>query len=199
MPKRTMITRTLLLTLVFGLTIHLQLSWAQKKGATATIHQGIVVKAEQTQLKSGAAKGALVGGTVGLATSRGKSSSKKTRNTIIGAGVGGAAKAASEGDRMAMAYTVKVSDSSMISVVTDQTELRIGDCVAVEQRGDMANIRRLSPAACGEGSKEAVKELEEEFKEEADECLDAKQLLLAAGADDDLDLLIRKIKILCDH
>ena len=168
---------------------------AQKSGQSATITIGVVKQAERITLQStGGGKGALVGGALGVAS--GSSSKKRTRNAIIGAGAGAAL--ASSGPSEGMQYTVQVADGSAIIVVSDQTQIQVGDCVTVEQSGDRANIRRQDPAACQPSSKEAIAAVEDELIENAEECAAAKQELLAAESTEELELASAKAKILCN-
>ena len=132
---------------------------AQQKGQSAKISHGVVVGAEKVNLKNNdAAKGALVGGTIAYASTSGGSSSKKRRNTALGATAGGllGRSPAEEG----MLYTVNTGNSS-IQVVTDQTEIHMDDCVVVEETSKGANIRRVSPEVCNPQSQTVVDELEE--------------------------------------
>jgi outer membrane lipoprotein SlyB len=171
--------------------------FAQKAGQSAKISTGIVENVQRVQLDSEAGKGALVGGALGLLSAGGKSSSKKARNTIIGAGAGGALAGAAQGSRDGVAYTVRTGEGSTIRVVTDQTEIRIGDCVVVEETGSTANVRRVTPVTCESASAKAREELQDSFAQEANECHNAKQKLIEATTTDELDLARRKMEILC--
>ena len=169
---------------------------AQQKGQSVSVQHGVVVGSEKVKLKNNdALKGALVGGTIGYASTSGGSSSKKRRNTALGATAGGlvAAKPAEEG----MLYTVDLGNGK-VQVVTDQTEIHMGDCVVVEQSSKGANIRRTSPEVCDPASAEVVADLEAEFQEEAMECIDARKELGAAKTDADFDRALRKVEILCE-
>ena len=80
-------------------------AWAQKAGQSVTIQYG-TIGSREVDLQSGAVpKGAVVGGALGLASAGGKSSSKKARNAILGAGAGGAIAGASQGGRRACSTT----------------------------------------------------------------------------------------------
>ena len=169
---------------------------AQQKGQSAKISHGIVVGVEKVKLKNNdALKGALVGGTIAFASTSGGSSSKKRRNTALGATAGGliARKPAEEG----MLYTVNTGNSA-IQVVTDQTEIHMDDCVVVEETSKGANIRRVSPDVCYPQSQDVVDALEGEFQEEAAECAAAKSELAAAQTDAELDRAMTKVSILCN-
>ena len=169
---------------------------AQQKGQSAKISHGVVVGAEKVKLKNNdALKGALVGGTIAYASTSGGSSSKKRRNTALGATAGGllGASPAEEG----MLYTVNTG-SSTIQVVTDQTEIRLDDCVVVEETSRGTNIRRMSDDVCSPQSQEVVDALEPEFQEEAAECAAAKSELAAAKTDAEFDRAMTKVSILCN-
>jgi hypothetical protein len=170
---------------------------AQKAGQSAKVSTGLVERAERVDLQSEAGKGAIVGGTLGLMSASGKSSGKKARNTIIGAAAGGALSSSSQGSRFGMAYTVRTGEGSAIRVITDQTEIRIGDCVVVEEAGGTANVRRVTSTMCDSASAKAREQVEESFQREAAECANAKQQLVDASTAEEVDLSRRKVEILC--
>jgi len=170
---------------------------AQKAGQSAKISTGIVENVQRVQLDSEAGKGALVGGALGLLSAGGKSSSKKVRNSLIGATAGGVMTGAAQGSRNGVAYTVRTGAGTTIRVITDQTEIRIGDCVVVEEAGSTANVRRVTPVMCESDSAKAVAQLQDSFEQEATECYNAKQQLVEAKTADELDLAKRKMEILC--
>lgn len=187
-----------------SLTLVLFSSWlttaqAAKKGANITIRHGVVESSKQVEFQSSAAGGALVGGIIGYNLNTDKSKSKQRRRTAGGAVLGGAARRSAEGDLSGMEYTVKITDGSVVKIVTDQTQIHQGDCVAVEQAGESANIRRVDNTMCEKESESAIKQIEQEIKEEAQECLDAKQQMLNAETEEQMDIATRKIKMLCNN
>src|SRR5688572_18780987 len=172
---------------------------AQKAGQSVTIQYGKVTGIREVDLKSGAVpKGALVGGALGLASAGGKSSGKKARNTIVGAAAGGAIAGAAQGSTHGMMYQVDVGAGGMIQVVSDQRELRTGDCVAVERAGDTANVRRVSAGYCEKANEAAVKSVADEAQKDAEECAAAKQQLVDATTTQAADLAGRKVALLCN-
>lgn len=172
---------------------------AQRAGQSVTIQYGKVTGVKEVDLKSGAVPaGALVGGALGLASGSGKSSGKKARNTLIGVVAGGVIAGAAQGSQKGMLYQVDAGPGGVIQVVTDQREIRTGDCVAVEKAGDTANIRRVSTAYCDKANQAAVKSVAPEAKKDAEECKSAKQQLVDAATTEQADLAARKIKLLCD-
>jgi len=171
---------------------------AAKAGATARTTVGIVERAETVQLDSNAGKGAVVGGTLGLLSAQGKSGSKKARNAIVGAAAGGAIAGASQGDTSGRKYTVRTGEGSMMAIISDQKEVRVGDCVVVEEAGSTANIRRVSQATCETESAKVVQQIGPELQNDAAECVSAKQQLVDAESAADVDLAMRKVQILCN-
>jgi len=172
---------------------------AQRAGQSATIRTGVVVGMQTVDLNSeDALKGALVGGALGAAaTSSRKSTSRHWRNAAIGAAVGGAVGASNR--QMGRVYSVQVGDGTVIQIVTEQTEIRVDDCVVVEEAAGRANIRRTAQAACGAGSQAVMADadIQAELQEEAAECSAAKDALVAAETDEQIDRAVRKIQILC--
>ena len=168
---------------------------AQKKGQAVKIDTGRVIAMQQGKTQSSKASGAVVGGTIGLIVG-GSSSKRRRRGAAAGAAVGAAVAPGSE---VVMQYTVETVSGSKIAIVSDQMEIRMGDCVVVEQSGDKANIRRISEEACQPDAAQLLRELEEEFQEEAFECLAAKDELVAAQTDEAVDRALRKVSVLCDY
>jgi hypothetical protein len=182
--------------MLFGVSVGS--AWGQKAGQSVTIQYGTVAAVRQVDLKSGAVpKGTVVGGALGLASAGGKSSGKKARNAIVGATAGGAIAGSSQGSQQGMLYEVDIG-TGRIQVVSDQREIRSGDCVSVEQAGDTANVRRVSAAYCDKASAPAVKAVAGEARKDAEECATAKQQLVDATTTQEADLAGRKITLLCN-
>jgi len=170
---------------------------AQKKGQSAKVSYGVVVKSERVDLSDNkTTKGAKVGGTVGL-ISGGSSGYNRRRNAAIGTAAGAVVGSATSTSQMGMMYTVETAGGA-IKVVTDQTEIHMGDCVMVEETSQGANIRRADPVVCAPDATEAVADLQDEFQEEAEECAAAKTELAAAKTDAELDRALMKVDILCN-
>jgi hypothetical protein len=161
-----------------------------------TVQFGVVRTADPVTLDSNATSGALIGGTIGLATSRGRMSPRMARNTIVGVGTGGAIGAAS--DRPGVSYTVDMADGSAVRIVSDQREIRPGDCVAVERVRGTANIRRAPEQFCDAQNTRAVQAVQASVRDEAKKCAAAKDELVRASNADEADLAERKIALLCD-
>jgi hypothetical protein len=165
-------------------------------GQRTTVEFGTVRSVEQVPLQSDAAAGALIGGTIGLAASGGRQST--ARNAILGAALGGAATAAAEGDRMGTSYSVELLNGSTVRIISDQSEIRVGDCVAIERVGETSNIRREPAAYCARENQEAVQSVRESSETAANRCEAAKEELVRASTPDAVDSATRKVRVLCD-
>ena len=172
---------------------------AQKKGQNVTVQYGTVIQKEKVNLNSGAVpRGAVVGGALGLASAGGKSNKKKARNALVGAAAGGAIASSSQGSTQGMLYTIDMGSMGMAQVVTDQTEIVRGDCVAVEKAGETANVRRISSGYCQPDNAAAVAAVAEDSAEDADECLQAKQMVVDATTAQEFEFAKAKMSLLCD-
>jgi hypothetical protein len=173
---------------------------AQRAGQSVTIQHGIVTGGRQVDLSTGAVpRGALVGGALGLASARNKSSSKRARNAIIGAAAGGAVAGSAQGDTRGMVFEVKLTgNAGLTQVVTDQREIRVGDCVAVERAGDTANLRRVSDAFCESANQTAVAAVADDSAGEASKCYAAKEALVNATSMEEAELAEKKMRLLCN-
>ena len=171
---------------------------AQKKGQSASIQHGVVVKSERVDLSDDkTTKGAKVGGTVGLLTG-GSSGYDRRRNAAIGTAAGAVVGSATSTQQMGVMYTVEIADGA-IKVVTDQMEIHMDDCVVVEETSQGTNIRRVNPEVCDPAAADVLIELQDEFEEEAAECAAARAELAAAKTDADFDRALMKYDILCNN
>lgn len=164
-------------------------------GQSTTVQFGVVQSAEQVTLDSNALQGALLGGMLGVVGGRGDSA---IGNAAVGAKVGTVAAAAGEGNRSGMAYTVAMPDGSTTRIVTDQREIKPGDCVAIERTRNAANIRRAASSYCDPANARAVEEVTPTIRTAAIECQRAKEELAGATTEAEVDLAARKISLLCD-
>ena len=170
---------------------------AQRPGDSATITIGIVERAQQVQLDAQAGRGALLGGAAGWAIARNQSSARQAVAAAAGAGVGAAARNQRQGG-IGMQYTVRTSQGSAVNIVTDQTQVRVGDCVSVEQTGDAANIRRVDDALCQPSSPAVVEQSTPALQAEADRCEQAKERLFAATTPEEVEVARQVMDIMCN-
>ena len=187
------------LALILAVALSTAPAEAQRKGQNVSVQYGTVIQKEQVDLNSGAVpRGAVVGGALGLASASGKSSKKKARNALIGAAAGGAIASSSQGSTRGMLYTIDLGSNGMAQVVTDQTEIVRGDCVALGKAGETANVRRISSAYCEPSNAAAVAAVAEEDAEDADECYEAKQLVVNSTTAEEFEFAKAKMTLLCD-
>ena len=184
---------------ILALIVSLPSALAQRTGDSARVTIGVVERAERVQLQSDSGRNALIGGALGWAVARNQSSARQLAAAAGGAALGGGATSRAEGNNMAMQYTVRTGGGSAIQVITDQSEVRIGDCVAVEEVGTTANIRRKDPAICQPRS-EAVQSqmVQNELNHDADQCAAAQRRLLDASTQEEVDIALQVMRILCN-
>ena len=135
---------------------------------------------------SGAAKGALLGGIIGPRRPG------VNRGVLAGAAIGAAAD---DGDMETVyTYTVDfVGNSGSAHIQTEQGDIRKGDCVSVEQ-GKHVNIRRVSAVHCEQQTSSPPSH----HTQAAVDCDDAKQELMDADSQEELDRAIQKARVLCE-
>lgn len=176
-------------------------AFAQRAGQSMSVQTGVVIAAQAVNLQSAAGRGAAIGGVAGLATtSSNRSTSRRIRNTAIGAGTGALIARSAEGSLDGMQFTIETGPGSQIVVITEQTGVRVGDCVNVEQAGSgTANVRRVSDALCEAAfSNQIDDELRAYMTREADMCLQAKERLMEAETDEAFEIALRRVNFLCD-
>jgi outer membrane lipoprotein SlyB len=147
--------------------------------------------------------GAIIGGTLGVASGSGQSGSNRALRGVGGAFAGQqVGRLASQ--RQAFEYTVLIGGTQTITMVTDQAGKRVGDCVAVE-RGAFNNLRlvadsncatRPAPAPAAAAPAPAPQPSATEVSA-AEACIQAKEQLLAAETDDAFDRAERRVRLLC--
>jgi len=178
-----------------------QPAFAAKSGQSVSTQYGVVSSSTVVDLDSNAVpKGALIGGSVGLLTTRkGPSRKNRTRNVVVGAAIGGAVASSGSGEK-GILYDITTT-TGKVQVVTDQTEIRKDDCVAIEQTGDTTNLRRVTDDHCKQDNTASAPASASagEVKETSEQCLAAKQTLVDAETKEQVDLAASKIKLLCNE
>lgn len=134
--------------------------------------------------------GALLGGAIGLISGRGQSGSNQALRAVAG-GVAGQQLGKLASGKQAFEYTILLGPST-ITVVTDESGMRVGDCVAVE-RGAYVNLRLAPDAQCAPRAKPLPT-----ASREANACAAAKEEVLKAQTDEAFDRAERKLRLLCD-
>ena len=171
---------------------------AQRTGDSARVSVGVVEGKQRVELKSNTGRNALIGGAVGWALARNKSRGTQAAAALGGAALGGGGTSVAQGENTAIQYTIRTSGGSAIQVITDQTEIVVGDCVLVEETSKSANVRRKDPSMCKPASREVMVQVEEELKEDATQCDAAKQRLFDAKTQEEVDVAKQVMEILCN-
>ena len=191
-------SKSIIVTILAAVALSSSLSTsAQRRGDTASITIGIVEGARQVQFDAGTGRGALLGGAAGWALARNQSSGRQAAAAAAGAGLGAASRNRRHGGT-GMEYVVRTSAGSAITVVTDQTQVRVGDCVSVEQSGDTANIRRVDDDLCRPASPEVVEAVTPSLQAAADRCEQAKERLFAATTPEDVEVARQIMDAFCN-
>jgi outer membrane lipoprotein SlyB len=171
--------------------------------AQTSVSYGRITAVNPVTQASGRAQttGALIGGGIGLATGSGQSGSNRALRTI-GGGFAGQQIGRLASNRQAFEYTVLMGGTQTITVVTDESGMRVGDCVAVE-RGSFNNLRLVDDARCAPARRTtaaappAPAPAPREAVRQADACIAAKEQLLKAETDETFDRAERRVRLLC--
>jgi len=162
--------------------------------APLTIEHGRITYVELAQRPSNAPAGAVFGGILGLLLS-GPGAGEKLAGLAVGATAGGVLTAASEGPTQGWVFSIQFPDGRLARVMTEQGDLRVGDCVAVES-GRWVNLRRVSGALC-EPAPPPPDVWEQRAREDASRCQAAKDELVRAQGREQVDAAVRKVRVLC--
>jgi outer membrane lipoprotein SlyB len=162
--------------------------------AQSTVSYGRITAVRATTVSNAQAQtaGALVGGTIGLASGSGQSSSNRALRTV-GGGLAGRQVARIASNDQAYEFTILVGGSRTISMITDQSGFRVGDCVSVE-RGTFNNLRMAADAKCAPNAQPSNEDLRA-----SEACLSAKEALFEAQTDEAFNIAERRVRLLCNH
>jgi outer membrane lipoprotein SlyB len=169
----------------------LTISSAHAQGQAITINYGTVESVSTVEKDSKHAGGVLAGGLVGALI--GPSRHRGLR-IAAGAAAGAAVQGAATSGTLQL-YTVSLVTGGTVQISTEQTDIREGDCVQVDQ-GEHANIRRTGTVHCEDGG--LPEDPLPHHVQNAQGCDAAKQELSKAETDDAVDLAIKKVRVLCD-
>jgi len=161
-----------------------------------SVQYGTVQNVQQIAMAPDYGAGALIGGALGLLAASTGSSATQVAGAAAGAGLG--ALISKETAGTAERFTVALGNGSTIDVVTENQDIRIGDCVTIEQ-GRHANIRRVSPVMCSTPpSNPAYQSMNNADLKESSECQQAKQELLKATTVEQTDIGYKKMRAFCE-
>jgi hypothetical protein len=166
------------------------------------IQYGKVFAQRAVQVEDHSAAAGLVGGLIGVVAFQGFSGSA-AGDAITGGAVGAGGSVALEKwgqDRIGgTQYDVELISGESLQLITDQTAIDIGDCVAVEASEEHANLRRVSDVHCdSENGGWQDPHVQTNAAKAAADCQEAKRALLSAATDEEIQAAARRARALCD-
>ncbi len=161
---------------------------------TIETRHGRVVAEEELEDGSHVATGAIIGGLIGLGSSGGKSGSTKVKRTAGGAILGGVIGSQVDKSKNSL-YTIQLVGGGEVQAVLSKKALKVGDCAAINYRSDRTDVHYASDYYCAPHSQVAPAQ---PFPDESDPCLEAKRRLLEATDPAEIEVLERKVSIICD-
>jgi len=160
-----------------------------------SIQYGRIENIEQVAMAPSYGAGALIGGALGLLATATHSGASQVAGAAAGAGLGAliAKDTAGSGEK----YTVRLVNNNTIDIVTENQDIQLGDCVAVEQ-GQHVNLRRVSPVMCTTPSADpAYPAINAAAVKESQECQAVKRELLNATTEQAVSIAYKKMQALC--
>ena len=146
---------------------------------------------------TGEIAGGVMGGLLGLALTAGHSGGSMLLAGAGGALAGGLLGNELQGGDTANQFTIERTDGSTIQVTTEQRDLRVGDCVSIEQ-GRHTNLRRTAPQLCEPGGALAADtRVSLEAQNDAQVCDDAKEDLLGTQGEAAIKAAAARVQALC--
>jgi outer membrane lipoprotein SlyB len=161
-----------------------------------SVNYGTVESVEKVKLKSDAPRNAVFGGIIGAATS---GSHHRGKHAAEGALAAALVTALVQHRKSANQYLVDLKSGGSLKLITEQGDIRVGDCVSVEQ-GSAANIRRVSSVYCEHAGHIALDHPVVQAKAQLDAagCHAAKEQALKADTEESVDIALKKVRVFCD-
>ena len=181
---KTIKKQRLLLTIVVALV----LPGAVLAETAITINYGTVTAVSTIEEQSKHAGGAVAGGLLGAAFAGPRRHGLKIATS---AAAGAAIQGAATGGTVQQ-YNITLVTGGTELISTEQVDIRVDDCVAVEQ-GEHTNLRRVGSAYC-DGTHEG--DPPKQQQDAAGNCDAAKDELAQADTDDEVDIAVEKVRVL---
>jgi outer membrane lipoprotein SlyB len=160
-----------------------------------SVQYGRIENIQQVAMAPNYGAGALIGGALGLLATATHSGASQVAGTVAGAGLGAliAKDTAGSGEK----FTVRLVNNNTIDIVTENQDIALGDCVAVEQ-GQHANLRRVSSVLCTTPpSDPAYPAINASAVKESQECQEVKRELLNATTEQATQIAYKKMQVFC--
>lgn len=165
------------------------------KNEVISVQYGTVQNVQQIAMTPNYAGGSLLGGALGLLATSTRSGTTQVAGALGGAALG--ALISKETAGTGTQFTVRLVNNNTINIVTEAQDIRVGDCVSIEQ-GQHANIRRVAPVMCSTSASDpAFPAMNAAAVQESQECQAAKHELLAATTEQATSIAFKKMQALC--
>ncbi|CAA0126218.1 Uncharacterised protein [Halioglobus japonicus] len=161
-----------------------------------SVQYGRVENIQKVDMSPDYGAGSVIGGALGLLATMGHSGASQVGGAAVGAGLGAivAKETAGTGER----FTVRLVNNNTVDIITENQDIRLGDCVSVEQ-GKHANIRRVSPVMCTTpASHPAYGAMNAANVQESQECQEVKRELLNATTEQATAIAYKKMRAFCE-
>jgi outer membrane lipoprotein SlyB len=166
------------------------------------IYYGLVSAHRPVSVEDNTTTVALIGGLIGVAAFQGFSGSlagDAIAGGAFGAGSGTALEKWGQSRVSGIQYDVTLVDGGSLQIVTDQEDIDIGDCVAVEADEEHANLRRVSTVHCAPANADWHDEgVHANAMKSAADCREAKRALLSADSAEEIEAAAKRAQALCD-
>lgn len=135
----------------------------------------------------------IIGGALGMAIGN------NTQATLDGAAAGFAISSIIEGDRRVFLYSIDVN-GEMKKIAMEEGGIGEGRCVAIETDDNHTNVRAVSSTFCLQSGHQALssKEVVEQQQSQAEQCKAARQAVLIATTNAEIDDAMVKVRALCE-
>lgn len=156
---------------------------------SVTIQYGTVTLVKTVDKEAKHAGGALAGGILGALVGN---DDHRGAKALVGAGIGAAVQGSATSGKQQQ-YTVSMLNGGITIINTEQQDIRVGDCVSIEQ-GKYSNIRRISTVHCETKTQSPPPH----HQSISSDCEKAKHELTNAKTDDAINMAAKKVRILCE-
>jgi len=174
-----------------------------RPGTALNVQYGLVQSVSEVQAESNTGGSATLGGLAGLALAAGTGGSRTQQlaGAAGGALLGGLIAHEHAANQQLVQHTVRLNNGTSVAVVTENQNIDVGDCVAVEQ-GRYANIRRVSSVMCNELAdthRPAYTSTHQANVQEGQECEQVKREVLNAKTEEAIKLAHMRMRALCEN
>ncbi len=158
---------------------------------------GKVIRVKRFESHEGAGTGALIGGVLGLGAAGGGSVTTQTVGAAGGGMAGGQTQKRVTKGKYVSKYSVRMSDGEVLEVVTKDSSIHGGECVAVE-RGEKLHLRSVSQSMCEDAPNPAGDNAAlDAVLDQVEDCEQAKRDLAAADSRQNKEALYREMRAVC--